>query len=691
MDFASAKKIYDALLEQIKDHNHLYHTLDSPTITDEEFDALIKAQKNLEKRFPKLLQQSFLPLDTPGGKPLESFNKVKHNVPMLSLDNIFDEKGLENFLNRINRFLNLDSTQDITFMAEPKIDGLSASLLYRKGHLVRVATRGNGTEGEDITDNGKTIQDIPHRLNTHNDHEMEIRGEIYMTNLDFEALNQKRQKEQLPLFANPRNAAAGSVRQLDSQITKERPLRFFAYQAFLYEENNQTPLDYFDTQESLLAFLKEQGLPLNPLNQLCSTQQSLLDYFQHIESIRDTLNYGIDGCVYKINDLSLQKRLGFIGKAPRFAIAHKLKSIKAKSVIHNIDVQVGRTGVITPIARLHQTLVGGVIVSNATLHNFEEIQRKDIRIGDRVWIQRAGDVIPQIVSVIMEERQPSLKPFTPPSSCPSCHHTLISKGVYLVCTNTHSCPAQCIERLRHFVSKDAFNMIGIGEKHIDFFYTNNLVRHYADFFTLKTRNATAKSPLEKEEGWGQQSVFNLLESINARSTITLDRFIYSLGIGQVGKGIASILATHWQTVESFVQGLRDLASHEYTQDIHHPLLTIDGIGQSILRDIILFAKDVDFMKDIQNLLSYVRVLPLEKRIVHTSTLSGKIIVFTGTLSISRQEAKELSLRAGAHVTNTLSSKTDFLIAGEDSGSKLKKAKDLNITILSETEWREKMI
>lgn len=687
MNFASAKKQYDVLSAQIQRHNYLYHTLDAPEVTDEEFDALTQQKKTLEERFPKLLQQGLSLKDHPGSNLLEGFTKVQHRLPMLSLDNVFDATDLENFLNRIKRFLNIDDHQEIQFIAEPKIDGLSASLLYKNGNLIQVATRGNGTEGEDITHNGKTIADIPHTLKTQAHSYIEVRGEIYMTTHDFDDLNQKRQREGLPLFANPRNAAAGSVRQLDSRITLERALRFFAYQVFMYDTDGKTPLEHFTTQSSILQFLQEEGFSTNPLNQICVGKDALLQYFQTIDTTRETLSYALDGCVYKVDDLSLQKRLGFIGKAPRFAIAHKFKAVKAKSVIESIDVQVGRTGVITPVAKLQPTLVGGVVVSNATLHNFEEIQRKDIRIGDRVWIQRAGDVIPQVISSITEERASSIIPYAFPKHCPSCHSLLIVRGVYLVCGNHHDCPAQSIERLRHFVSKDAFNIIGLGEKHIAFFYHKGFVRHFADFFTLKDRNKTFMTPLQKQEGFGDQSVLNLFNAIDDRRTITLDRLIYSFGIGQVGKGTALLLAQYWQNMDSFWDGLLELSSHEILPD-EHPLLDIDGIGKSIVSDMIATAKDVQFMHQVKDILQHITVLPFEKHASHQSPLSGKTIVFTGTLSISRQEAKEIALRGGARVSSTLSSKTDFLVIGEDSGSKVKKAKDLGVPLLEEGEWRK---
>lgn len=687
MNFASAKKQYDVLLNQIQYHNNLYHTLDAPKITDEEFDALIQQKKILEEHFPKLLQQSLLTPEQPGGKLLDAFTKVKHRVPMLSLDNVFDEGELENFLNRIKRFLKIENAQDLTFMAEPKIDGLSASVLYKKGNLIQVTTRGNGAEGEDITHNGKTISDIPHTLKTNTDLCVEVRGEIYMTSHDFEALNEKRQREGLPPLANPRNAAAGSVRQLDSRMTMERSLRFFAYQAFIYDKDEKTPLDIFKTQSEIIDFLIAQGFLTNPLNHVCIGKEALLQYCHRIDAMRSTLAYELDGCVYKIDDLSLQKRLGVIGKAPRFAIAHKFKATKAKSIIQNIDIQVGRTGIITPVAKLQPTLVGGVVVSSATLHNFEELQRKDIRVGDRVWIQRAGDVIPQVVAVILEERVASVDAYNLPDFCPSCGSMLSMRGMYLVCGNHHTCPAQLMERLRHFVSKDAFNIVGIGEKHIAFFYQRELVRHFADFFTLKVRSDASLTPLQKQEGWGSQSVFNLFKAIDDCRTITLDRLIYSLGIEQVGKGTALLLAKHWQTVDRFVGGLRALALQDSVPN-DHPLLEIDGIGQSILSDMMTTAKNHQFMEDVQNLLLHITVLPFEKKASRMSAISGKTIVFTGTLSISRQEAKELSLRFGAKVSSALSSKTDFLVAGDDSGSKLNKAKDLGVPLLDEEGWRK---
>ncbi len=682
MDFSSVKKEYAELKNLIAHHDYLYHTLDAPEISDQEFDALTRHLKKLEEIYPALLSQDE---QKPGAPTLEGFKKVKHSTPMLSLENAFTQEELEAFFNRMKRFLNQPDEVFIPCMAEPKIDGLSASLLYRDGLLVQAATRGDGKEGEDITMNVKTIADIPHALHDKIPGLLEVRGEIYMRINDFRALNQMREEHHQSLFANPRNAAAGSVRQLDSHITQERILHFFAYQVFGY--NN-----VLKTQSEVLRFLKVQGFIVNSHSRLCHSMDELISFYEERDRQREHLTYEIDGCVYKVNNFEIQKRLGFVGKAPRFAIAHKFKAVKAQSVIEAIQLQVGRTGTITPVAILRPTLVGGVVVSRSTLHNFDEIRRKDFRIGDHVWIQRAGDVIPQVVEAIYTKRTQEIPEVRPPTHCPVCGTAVVQDNAYYICPNTHECQAQVVERLIHFASKEAFNIVGLGSKHIEFFYKRGLIRSPVDIFTLEERDKTSLTPLRSQEGWGKQSADNLFRAIHARRHVALERFIYSLGILQVGKGIASLLARHYKKVEIFLEHVRGIRDHHRlgcdNSLVHEGLSTIDGIGESIVRDITSFFDDPLNRQMVQDLLKHVQVDIYESMKQYSSALMGKTIVFTGMLTTSRQEAKELSLQAGARVVGSLSSKTDYVVAGTEAGSKLRKAQDLKVKVLSEEEWRK---
>lgn len=668
MDFASAKRIYENLLKDIERHNVLYHTYDAPEITDFEFDALIQQKKSWESQFPKLLDISE---EAPGSKPLPGFKKVTHQTPMLSLDNAFEKDDLMDFFNRANRFLGQALDTPFTCVAEPKIDGLSASLIFQDGHLIQAATRGDGRVGEDITLNVKTMHDIPKYLRHAPQGRLEVRGEIYMRLSDFEALNQRRKEEGEAPFANPRNAAAGSIRQLDPEITANRKLHFFAYQLLSNSDHRLTHMER-------IAELSQLGFSVNPHIQLCHTMDDLIRFHKFREEGRDSLDYEIDGCVYKINELALQERLGFIGKAPRFAIAHKFKAMKAQSVIEDIVFQVGRTGAVTPVAHLRPTLVGGVVVARATLHNMDEINRKDIRIHDHVWIQRAGDVIPQVVKVILEKRPKDSAPLTPPSHCPECNTPLVLEKAFLICTNTYGCPAQQIQRLIHFASKDAFDITGLGEKHIEEFFNAHLVRRVDEFFTLFERDQKSITPLRLKEGFGKTSAENLFNAINARRRISLSRFIYSLAIPQIGIITAQALAEHYGALDKFLE-----AAHNPDSDLRE----IDGIGEKMIEDILTFFASSLNQDIIANLKAYVVIEDFKSAVTHTSSLSGKKIIFTGTLSLSRSEAKELSLRAGAKVLSSLTKDTDFVVAGSDAGSKLKKAHDLNILVIDEDTWR----
>lgn len=676
MDFASAKKEYARLKKLIDYHNTLYHTHDAPEITDQEFDALVQQKKKLEEKYPDLIDKA---AEKPGAAVLSGFKKVNHTSPMLSLDNAFEEKDLEDFFARANRFLGRPQSEPFSCVAEPKIDGLSASLIYQDGKLITVATRGDGSVGEDITENAKTIQDIPHFLDPVPKGRYEVRGEIYMRISDFEALNQKREADGEQTFANPRNASAGSVRQLDPGVTASRKLHFFAYQV-LAEHS------VFTTHMERLSDLSRLGFQVNPHIKLCHNVSDLMSFYQGMEKERDQLDFEIDGCVYKMNELSLQDRLGFIGKAPRFAIAHKFKALKAQSVIENVIFQVGRVGTITPVACLRPTLVGGVIVSRSTLHNFDEIARKDIRIGDHVWIQRAGDVIPQVVEVIFEKRPSDSKPIQMPAHCPDCGAMLEQDRAQLFCPNTYGCPTQQIQRLIHFVSKDAFDIVGIGDRLIEEFFRDGLVRTPQDLFTFDERDKKSITPLRLREGFGKQSAENLFNAINSRRSIALKRFIYALGIPQVGSVLSDILAKHYRTFAAFRQAMQSLAVGD--NFVKEDLLSIEGLGERILQDIQAYFSHPNNQTMIEELSKHLVIEDVQAQEIQQTGLTGKKILFTGTLTISRQEAKELSLRAGAKVLSSLSKETDYLVVGADAGSKLKKASELGVTVLSEDEWRQ---
>ncbi len=666
-----AVKELEYLAKEIAYHDYRYYNLADPVISDEAYDALRLRNLEIEKKFPDLRR-----VDSPshriGAPPSPDFEKVKHRKPMLSLDNAFSDEDVLEFLDRIRRFLKLPSEHPIPMVAEPKIDGLSASLHYQNGRFVLGATRGDGQEGENITANLKTIRDIPLILqgNDYPDN-LEVRGEVYMSKSDFELLNQKRLASEETPFANPRNAAAGSLRQLDPKITAHRSLKFFAY---AYEALSGST---DQAQSDLLASLSKWGFPVSKEIQLCSSEDELVAYYKRLEKLRPSLPYEIDGVVYKVNDLKLQQRLGTIGRCPRHSIAHKFAAEKAETILSNIDVQVGRTGVLTPVAILEPVLVGGVMVSRATLHNEDEIKRKDIRIHDRVIIQRAGDVIPQVVEVVLSKRPATSQSFEFPKKCPVCGGE-ISQEEGLVakrCTNGFNCPAQAIERLRYFVSRDAFDIEGLGDRHLENFYKDGTIHNLTDVFTLQKRDKNSLTPLRSREGWGIQSAHNLFEAINKSRIISLERFIYALGIPQVGQVTAKLLAKHYKAIEEF-----ESASFE-------DLLTIEGIGMGMADDIIRFLETPEQKTLIDDLKQHITITPYEEPSTVESAISGKTVVFTGTLlTLSRSEAKSQAERLGAKVAGSVSTKTDYVIAGSDAGSKLKVANELGITVLSEQQW-----
>lgn len=670
------------LAAQIGHHRRLYFQQDAPEITDEAYDGLVARYQELERAFPEYaLQES--PVQKVGAAPSAGFGKVIHLFPMLSLDNAFSEDDVVAFDERIRRFLSLTKERPLSFVAEPKIDGLSASLRYECGVFVQAATRGDGVEGEDITQNIKTISGIPWRLEGGVIPDvLEIRGEVYLSKADFEALNARRAAEKQSLFVNPRNAAAGSLRQLDPRVTAKRPLKFFAYGV-------TNPVAIASTHSQTLAQLKAWGFAVNDLSKTCCAVADLLSYYQAIEAQRPQLPYEIDGVVYKVDALDWQERLGSVGRAPRYAIAHKFTSEKAQTVLENIVVQVGRTGVLTPVAILAPVMVGGVVVSRATLHNADEIARKDVRVGDTVIVQRAGDVIPQIVAVVQEKRPASSVPYEFPKQCPGCQEPIhVESGeVARRCTNGLVCRDQVVERLIHFVSRDAFDIEGLGAKNIQFFFEKGLISTPADIFTLEERDQAAPTPLTRQDGWGVQSAKNLFESIRKRRVITLDRFIYALGIRQVGLVTARLLAKQYQTFDKWravMKNAQNPQSEEYQE-----LLNLDGVGLSTMTDLLEFFHHKSVQNLLDDLTAYVTVEPYVVAETKLSALSGKIVVFTGTLNnVSRSEAKATAERLGAKVTSSVTKKTDLVVVGLDAGSKAKTAAALGVKMITEKQWLE---
>ena len=660
-----------------------YYQNDAPYLTDAEYDRLKIRNAQIEERFPALIRP-----DSPSkkvGAPIRSdFGKVRHRFPMLSLGDIFSVAELDDFIMSVKRFLN--TSEDIAFMAEPKMDGLSCAARYENGRVVQGATRGDGTTGEDITENLKTIRSLPKQLTGKVPEILEVRGEVYMSKADFFALNQKYESEGKKTFANPRNAAAGSLRQLDARITAERNLSIFAYTWGEVSER------MWDTQADFFNHLQAWGFPVNPNNKLCHTTKEIEDSFTRLGEIRASLPYDIDGMVYKVNSIALQERLGFLTRTPRWAIAHKFPAEQAVTKINNIRIQVGRTGALTPVADLEPVNVGGVIVSHATLHNEDEIKRKDIRIGDSVIIQRAGDVIPQVVEVIKEKRPAESKEFEFPHTCPQCGAHAIREEDEAVrrCTGGLTCPAQAIERIIHFVSREAFDIEGLGRKIVEEFYHEGIVTSPVDIFSLEQRNgdgdlfahqSSAPLHLEMRDGWGKKSVENLFKAINAKRRISLPRFIYALGIRQVGTATALLIAKNYGSFKHFME---DMVAKETLK-----LVEIDGIGGAMAKDIVEFFAEEHNLKTIHKLLAEIIVEDFIDDTDYSSPIAGKTVVFTGTLEkMTRSEAKAKALSLGAKVSGSVSKNTDYVIMGAEAGSKATKAKELDIQILTEDEFLE---
>jgi DNA ligase (NAD+) len=775
---AQAKAELQRLARLIAHHDALYYQNDAPEISDAEYDALRQRNGAIEARFPALVR-----VDSPsrrvGATPVDGFGKVRHRVPMLSLGNAFSDEDVSEFVARVGRFLNLSAGGDLAVTAEPKIDGLSISLRYDNGRLVEAATRGDGAEGENVTANVRTIRAIPHTL--HGDdvpESIDVRGEIYLGHADFAALNAAQEQAGAKPFANPRNAAAGSLRQLDVAVTAARPLRFFAY---TWGEASSLPAE---TQAGVIAAFERWGLPVNPLMKVCASEAELLAYYREMGERRASLGYDIDGVVYKVNRLDLQSRLGFVSRAPRWAIAHKFPAEQATTLLENIEIQVGRTGALTPVAKLRPVTVGGVVVSNATLHNEDEIARKDIRIGDIVVVQRAGDVIPQVVRVIAEKRPADAVPYVFPTHCPACGSEAVrgdadageddagdEDQAFAVrrCTGGLVCPAQAKERLKHFVSRNAFDIEGLGGEKIERFFAEGLIVRPADIFTLEARNAALPEAerLEKRKGFGDKSIANLFRSIDARRAISLDRFIFALGIRHVGETTARDLARAYgsfdalrgvleaaarvrpgpdfrrmttlpgvgpktaeqimrhlsqrprggdlfeaapATFETALAGLKGVranaiaalalafadvpalidtarrAAHEIPGDAYRDFAGLNGIGEVATDALLDFFAEPHNVEVVEALLAHVTPEPLAA-VATASPIAGKTVVFTGTLvRLTRSEAKAQAERLGAKVAGSVSKKTDFVIAGAEAGSKLDKATELGVAVLSEDEW-----
>ncbi len=677
-----AKKELARLAKAIASHDKSYYQEDAPVISDAEYDAMRERNAEIEARFPKLVRKDS-PSKRVGAKPAERFEKVRHAVPVLSLDTAFNDNDVEDFAARVRRFLKLGEKDDLVFVAEPKIDGLSCNLRYEKGKLVLGATRGDGEEGENVTANVRTIADIPHTFHGRNAPDVfEVRGEVYMGHKDFEALNKRQGKAGEKIFANPRNSAAGSLRQLDSAITAHRPLKFFAY---AWGEVSELP---GSTHWEILQALKEWGFQVNPLIRRCDSTKEVLKFYNDIEHKRADLGYDIDGVVYKVNRLDWQERLGFVSRSPRWALAHKFAAEQAETVLEDIDIQVGRTGVLTPVAKLKPVTVGGVVVSNATLHNEDYIAEKDIRIGDHVVVQRAGDVIPQIVRVIVERRPRGAKPYKFPDKCPACGSHAVREidektgkpEAARRCTGTLVCPAQAVERLRHFTSRSTFDIEGLGEKTVQEFFDAELLKEAADIFTLEERFGAGAKAIAKREGWGEQSAKKLFHAIDDRRTIALDRSINALGIPHVGETVAKLLARNFHSLGAFLSAME-------SKNAVAELDAIEGIGEVMAEAIKDFFDEKHNRDALKRLLKHVKVTDMAAPRTKGSKVAGLTVVFTGTLEkMTRPEVKARAESLGAHVAGSVSKKTDLVVAGQGAGSKLAEAEKFGVKVIDEDSW-----
>ena len=665
------------LTADIRQNDKLYYEQDKPVLPDAAYDLLKLRLQAIEERFPDLLKKDS-PTQIVGGKASEKFKKFKHAIPMLSLGNVFSDEELEDFLDKIRRFLGLPKDENIAIVAEPKIDGLACAIHYKNGVYTSAATRGDGQTGEDVTVNIGTVKSIPKKLKAPYPETLEIRGEIYMETEDFRRMNKEREEAGEDVFANPRNGAAGSLRQLDPNITARRPLKFLAYGVGQNSEEN-----FAETQWGLRQRLRDLGFATNEPAKLCKTEQDLKEYYAKSLEDRHAMAYEIDGLVYKVDRFDWQERLGFVSRAPRWATAHKFPAELAETVLENIDIQVGRTGTLTPVARLKPVNVAGVIVSNATLHNVDEIARKDVRIGDTVVLQRAGDVIPQILKIIPEKRPKGAKEFQFPDTCPECGSkaTRPEGEVAIRCTGGLVCPAQAVERLKYFVSRDALNIEGLGDKIVREFFELGWVTKPSDIFNLSEH----QDELKTREGWGDKSVEKLLTAIEAVKDISFDRFIYALGIRQVGQATARKLAQFYGDIPHWKEAMRaaqDPASIEAAD-----LLSIEDIGPSVAKDVTAFFAEKHNIEELDRLNQILNIPFFKIERSTDSPVAGKTVVFTGTLiKMTRAEAKATAERLGAKVAGSVSKKTDYVIAGDEAGSKLKEANALGVTVLDEDAW-----
>ncbi|MGC1960309.1 MAG: NAD-dependent DNA ligase LigA [Pseudolabrys sp.] len=691
---AQAKAELKRLATEIAAHDKRYYQQDAPSVTDAEYDALRQRNSAIESRFPKLIRPDS-PSKRIGAAPTGKFKKVRHAVPMLSLDNAFAEQDVIDFVARIRRFLKLSEDEKLAFSAEPKIDGLSMSLRYEGGELVTAATRGDGAEGEDVTANIRTLEDVPKKLKGRSMPAVcEVRGEIYMTKHAFLALNERQKAAGDTIFANPRNSAAGSLRQKDPKITASRPLGFFAY---AWGEMSTMPAD---TQSGMIKWFESCGFKTNPLTKLCRSTEELITFHRKIEEGRAELDYDIDGVVYKVDRIGWQERLGFVSRTPRWGIAHKFPAERAMTVLKDIELQVGRTGALTPVGKLDPVGVGGVIVQNVTLHNEDYIKGigsdgeslrdgRDIRIGDTVVIQRAGDVIPQVVDVVIDKRPKSAKPYYFPKKCPCYLHTELvreetatgEEGARTRCTGEFACPYQKVQHLMLFVSRRAFDIEGLGEKQIELFFEKEWVKEPADIFTLEKKH---KRDLLELEGFGETSVRNLFNAIEARRTIALDRFIYALGIRQVGETTALALARGYGSWKAFHDAGLKVAKGD--DDVIAEMDALDQIGDTVIRAVAAYFGESHNRGIVERLTKEVRILDAEKPKKDTA-VAGKTVVFTGALEkMTRDEAKAQAERLGAKAAGSVSKKTDYVVAGPGAGSKLADAKKFGVTVLTEDEW-----
>ena len=695
-----ARAEYKALAAEIAAADIAYHSEDAPILDDDVYDEKRRRLVALEERFPRLKGRKAAG-DAVGAKPSSKFAKIRHRVPMLSLANAFSDEDVADFVGRVRSFLGLKAEGAIAFTAEPKIDGLSLSLRYEKGVLVHAVTRGDGEEGEDVTANARTVGDIPERLDGPDVPEIcEVRGEVYLSHAAFAEINARQEAAGKPLFANPRNAAAGSLRQLDATITASRPLHFFAY---AWGEMSELPAE---TQSGVVAAFARWGFTTNPLMVRCESVEALIARYRLIEEQRATLGYDIDGVVYKVDDLALQRRLGFVSRAPRWAIAHKFPAELATTVLEAIEIQVGRTGALSPVARLKPVTVGGVVVTNATLHNEdyirgfdskgEPIRESDIRVGDTVTVKRAGDVIPRVESVDLSKRPADARPYEFPTRCPVCdshavreHNPRTGKeDAVRRCTGGLICSAQAVERLKHFVSRDALDIDGLGDKQIEFFHADPdlPVREPADIFTLARRDAANLRKLKDKDGFGAQSVRKLFEAIEDRRRPPLNRFVFGLGIRHIGETNARLLARNYGSFDA-IQAVA-LAAADPASPERAALDAIDGVGPTVVEALIEFFAEAHNRELLARLLAEVEPQPLEA-VASSSPVAGQVVVFTGALErMTRDEAKAMAERLGAKVAGSVSSKTNLLVAGPGAGSKLKDAAKHGVKVIDEAGWFE---